>query len=210
MKSHDFATEGLTLCSDSHFFRRPPGAAQGMGRMCVSSLRGGRANLTCILLVLVCVRCRSEQRSGSFTHKNERAPRHRARAPGVSEGAAPTWTQRGSELRLNLGTNPKVMSGWKMSRRRRLPAAELHGTRRLLPRRGVPCLPTVRAPVSGSGVGQFCPLELTRSGVMLEVRSGVSNGWLWAGLAELSACSQPLLPLLPTPALPFWVILSKR
>lgn len=31
-----------------------------------------------------------------------------------------------------------------------------------------------------------------------------------AGLAELGACSQPPLPLLPSPSPPFWVILSKR
>lgn len=142
-------------------------------------------------------------------HKNKRAPSHRVRVPGASEGAALTWTQRGLGFCLNLELNHKVTSGWKMSRRCRLPAAEFHATRPASAAEEGSLPSHSPHPVSGSEVGQFCPLELTHSGVMLEVR-GVSNGWLWAGLAELSACSQPLLSLLPLPALPFWVILSKR
>lgn len=135
-------------------------------------------------------------------HKNKRAPSHRARVPGASEGAALTWTQRGSGLCLNLEMNQKVMPGWKMSQRCRLPAAALPGTRSASATEEGSLPSHSPYPVFGSEVGQFCPLELTHSGVMLEVRRGVSNCWLWAGLAELSACSQPLLPLLPLPALP--------
>ena len=159
----------------------------------------GLRYLLCLSQCLVCVLPRRALLFRKFCASEQEGQVTKSGSRGERRSRSVLDTKRGVEICLHLETNRKVIPGCKMIQGCSLPTAELNCTQLASATEGwFPNFPQCVPPVFGSEVGRFCPLELTHSGVALEVllQRGVTPGFgpVWLSSAPVPS---PLLPLPP-------------